>query len=262
MQDHGIADVLHLEFIDAQHARAWPPAAPPPGPAAVRGAACGAERACTSRIRCWKCRRRDMPRLLRRGTGPSARSCRGRPVPRGRSRGSRVRSARPARDAAARPQRMRRCRRGPAVIQAVRQRASRAATACSCAGSRACDSSAARARSAAAAAWHVRPASRRAWQGEKIATPGRPECRTDTSGWRRGEIRRDAFHQVHGAMLAAGAADGHGEVAAIAGAELGNARLDEPRDVLDQPAHAVAASPGTATTSASRPVRPRSAGSQ
>ncbi len=69
----------------------------------------------------------------------------------------------------------------------------------------------------------------------------RPECRDGYVRETPGEVRRDLLDQVHRTMLAAGAADGNGEVAAVAGLVFRNARLDEARDVRDQPRHGVAA---------------------
>src|SRR5712672_3973306 len=51
------------------------------------------------------------------------------------------------------------------------------------------------------------------------------------------EALRQAFRDVHGAVLAAGAADCDREVTARALAVDGNARLQEGRDVLDVAAH-------------------------
>ena len=48
----------------------------------------------------------------------------------------------------------------------------------------------------------------------------------------------DALGEIHRTMPAAGAADGDGEIAAIGGLVLGNARGDELQDVFEQPRHA------------------------
>ena len=66
---------------------------------------------------------------------------------------------------------------------------------------------------------------------------------------------------IHRAVLAAGAADRDGEIAAVARLVLGDARVDELRDVLDEPRHAACAS-RKRITSGSRPVSLRSVGSQ